>query len=322
FAEVTQSNFDITNRKSFFQGDGQKFRLRLQLGSQSSEMILYFEEPWFLERELAVGGQLYRTSSDYNSAYYQEVRLGGQVFMRKRLFAFVDATLTYTYEVVNIDNVDPNAPLSIRALAGKTDVSKLGLSVVRDTRDKIVNTTRGNRLMGILELAGGPLAGEVNYYRMELQGSQFFPIFEFQDQVLSLIGRAGVVQNFGDSKDVPFFDRYFLGGPQTLRGFEYRDVGPKDLVGEPLGGKTYTFFSAEYSMDVVKPIRFAVFYDFGFVNLDAYDFSPANYNDNFGVGLRLFVAGAPLSLDYGIPLTTDRFNHKGGQFNFSFGTRF
>ena len=64
------------------------------------------------------------------------------------------------------------------------------------------------------------------------------------------------------------------------------------------------------------------FYDAGFVNTDPYDFSPAEYNDNFGFGLRLFVAGAPLSLDFGIPLTGDKFNKKGSQFNFSFGTRF
>jgi len=69
-------------------------------------------------------------------------------------------------------------------------------------------------------------------------------------------------------------------------------------------------------------VRFAVFYDAGFVNRNAYDFSTVGYNDNFGFGLRLFVAGAPLSLDFGIPLTTDKSNHKGNQFNFSFGTRF
>ena len=78
----------------------------------------------------------------------------------------------------------------------------------------------------------------------------------------------------------------------------------------------------EYSFDLVKPVRAAVFYDGGFVNADAYNFSPVNYNDNFGFGLRLFVAGAPLSLDFGIPLTGDKFNKKGSQFNFSFGTRF
>jgi outer membrane protein insertion porin family len=80
--------------------------------------------------------------------------------------------------------------------------------------------------------------------------------------------------------------------------------------------------SIEYSDDIVSPVRFAIFYDAGFVNADAYDFNPVNYNDNFGFGLRMFVAGAPLSLDYGIPLTHDKYNKKGGQFNFSFGTRF
>ena len=110
--------------------------------------------------------------------------------------------------------------------------------------------------------------------------------------------------------------------PNDLRGFEYRTVGPKDTSNEPIGGKSYGFFSAEYSADVVSPIRFAIFYDAGFVNQGAYDFSPVQYNDNFGFGLRLFVAGAPLSLDLGIPLTGDRSNKRGNQFNFSFGTRF
>ena len=90
----------------------------------------------------------------------------------------------------------------------------------------------------------------------------------------------------------------------------------------PIGGKTYGFFSAEYSVDIVSPIRLAVFYDAGFVNEGAYDFSPAHYNDNFGIGLHLFVAGSPLALDFGIPLTGDKFNKKGNQFNFSFGTRY
>jgi outer membrane protein insertion porin family len=242
--------------------------------------------------------------------------------MRKRLFGLIEGTATYTYEIVDIDNVDASAPAVIQGLAGQTSVSKAGFALLRDTRDKIINTTRGNRVELITEVAGGPLGGDVDYYRLEFRGSQFYPVFEFQDQVLALIARGGVVQDFGDSTDVPFYDRYFLGGPQTLRGFEYREVGPKDQFGEPLGGKSYGFFSAEYSFDIVKPIRFAVFYDGGFVNRGAYDFSPGNWNDNFGFGLRLFVAGAPLSLDFGIPLTGDRFNKKGSQFNFSFGTRF
>ena len=344
FAEVTQSNFDLFNRRSFFQGDGQKFRLRFQIGSQSSEVILAFEEPYLLERELALGFQVYRQTSDYNSAYYEEIRTGGEVYLRKRLFNWLEGRLAYTYQVVDIANVASSAPSQILFAEGASTTSKVSLALTQDSRDKIINTTRGN--YGTLELgvAGGPLGGDNNYYNLEFRGSKFFPIAEFQEQVLAVLGRAGVVDSFGDSDrlqtrtitnpntglpqslsfvpGVPFFDRYFLGGPQTLRGFEFRTVGPKDTTGEPTGGNTYGFLSLEYSMDIVKPVRFAVFYDAGFVNTDPYDFSPAEYNDNFGFGLRLFVAGAPLSLDFGIPLTGDKFNKKGSQFNFSFGTRF
>ena len=345
FAEVTQSNFDLFNRRSFFQGDGQKFRLRFQIGSRSSEVILAFEEPYLLERELALGFQIFRQTSDFNSSFYQEIRTGGEVYLRKRLFNWLESRMSYAYQIVNIDNVAAGAPAQILFAQGKSTTSKLGLSFVQDTRDKIISTTRGNYGSLDFGLAGGPLGGDNNYYSMEFRGSKFFPVAEFQEQVLSVIGRAGVVDSFGQSNKsrtrafidpvtglpvtsapfvpgVPFFDRYFLGGPQTLRGFQFRTVGPKDPTGEPTGGNTYGFLSLEYSMDVVKPVRFAIFYDAGFVNTDAYDFSPVAYNDNFGFGLRLFVAGAPLSLDFGIPLTGDKFNKKGAQFNFSFGTRF
>jgi outer membrane protein insertion porin family len=348
FAEVTQSNFDLFNRKGFFQGAGQKFRLRFQIGSQSSEVILAFEEPWFLQRELALGFQLYRSTSDYNSSYYQEIRTGGEVYLRKRLFNWLESRLSYSYEVVDISNVSSSAPLSIVLLAGKTSTSMVGLTLTQDTRDKIINTTRGNYATMLAQVAGGPLGGDNNYYRLEFRSSKFFPIAEFQEQVVSVIGRIGVLESFGASAkpqtrilnvtnpingaitpvpytyvaDVPFYNRYFLGGPQDLRGFEYRMVGPKDPSGEPIGGKSYGFFSLEYSFDLVKPVRFAFFYDAGFVNQRAYDYNPSSYCDNFGFGLRLFVAGAPLSLDFGVPLTTDKFNKKGTQFNFSFGTRF
>jgi len=322
FAEVSQGNFDLFNRRSFFQGDGQKFRLRMQLGSRSSEVVMSFEEPWLFERELAVGGQVFRSSSDYNSAIYEEIRTGGEIYLRKRLFEWVEGRFSYTYEVVEIANVDPSASPVFQELEGEQRVSKLGFQMLRDTRDKIINTTSGNRAELLTEFAGGPLAGDVNYYKMEFRGSQFLPLFATQSQVLSIIGRLGVVERFGDSTNVPFYDRFFLGGPYTLRGFEYRDVGPRDATGEPLGGKSYGLLSLEYTIDIVSPIRFAIFYDAGFVNEDAYDFSPGRYNDNFGFGLGLFVAGAPLRLDFGIPITTDGTNDEGNQFNFSFGTRF
>lgn len=324
FAEVSQSNFDLFNPHSFFQGAGQKFRLRLQIGSLSSEAILSFDEPWFLQKQLGVGFSVFRTTSDYNSSYYSQIETGFEVHARKHLFELWDGQIGYTYEIVGIDNVSPDASPIIQALAGNNALSKIGLTLERDTRDKIINTTSGNRVELDLNYAGGPLGGSKlnNFYSVEFRGSQFFPVFETQNQVLALLARGGVINNFGPSTDVAYYNKWYLGGPEDLRGFEYRDVSPRDQLGEPVGGKTYGFISAEYSLDIVSPIRFAVFYDAGFVNSAAYNFNPSTYNDDFGIGLRLFVAGAPLRLDFGIPITGDKFNKKGNQFNFSFGTRF
>jgi len=310
FAELSQGNFDLFNRRSFFQGDGQKFRLRLQLGSVSSEALVYFEEPWLFERQLAVGFTVYRTSSDYDSQYYTQVSTGAEVFLRKRLFELVDGRLSYTYEVVKISDVDPNVAF---VAAGQNSVSRVGLQLVRDTRDKIIGTTTGNRVEFNIDVAGGPFGGDVDYYKLEFRGAQFYPVFDLQAQVVSVIARAGVIDNFGDSPAVPYYNRYYMGGPYTLRGFEYNDVGPRDSLGFLLGGKSYGMLSLEYSMDVVSPIRVAAFYDAGFVNADAYDFNPSNLHDNVGFGIQLFVAGAPLQLDYAIPLTSEPAAKKGGQ---------
>ncbi|MDX2185427.1 MAG: outer membrane protein assembly factor BamA [Opitutaceae bacterium] len=319
FTELSQSNFDLFNRKSFFQGDGQKFRMRLQIGSVSSEAMINFEEPYFLEKELGVGFSIYRTTSNYTNSYYDDVRTGGQVYARKRLFELVEGQLAYSYENVKIESV--NAGYELYFPPGTTEISKVTLTLLRDTRDKLINTTDGGRIELTTEVAGGPLSGTYDFYRLEARGSQFFPIFRTQDQVIALIGRVGVLDSYNNSQ-VPYYERFTLGGPYTLRGFEYRDVSPRTPEGFILGGQSYGMISVEYSIDIVSPVRFVLFYDGGFVNADAYDFNPADYNDNFGFGIRLFVAGAPLAIDYGIPLTSDRYNRKGNQFNFSFGTRF
>ena len=315
FAEISQSNFDLFHYRSGFQGGGEKFRIKFQIGSQSSEIVLGFEEPWLFEKQLHFSFDLYRTTSDYTSNYYDILTTGGSVALRRPIFGMFDGRLSYNLEKIAYQNIAYNTPSVIMALAaaGSKTVSRVGYTLLRDTRDKIINT----------EVAGGPFGADLNFYRLEARGAQFVPIFKFQNQVVAVLARGGVIERFGDTvnNDLYYYN-YTLGGPQTLRGFEYREVGPKDSSGNILGGKSYGFLSIEYSADIVDPVRFAVFYDAGFVNRKAYDFNPGSYNDNWGIGLRMSVMGSPLSLDLGFPLTTDKFNKKGSQFNFSFGTRF
>src|ERR1019366_2708749 len=271
---------------------------------------------------LAFGFSIFREQSTYVSTYYQEIQEGGNINFRKHLFALIDGTITYQYEVVDIYNVSPSASPIIQASGGKHDVSSISFELTRDTRDKIISPTSGNRMDLITTVAGGPLGGTDSFYSFEFRGSQNFKVFDTQTQVLELVARSGVIDNYGKFKVLPYYDSFYLGGPDDLRGFEYHEVSPRDAFSEPIGGKTYGMFTAEYSVELVDPIRAAIFYDVGFVNAGAYDFNPSHYNDDFGIGLRLMVAGSPLSLDYGIPIRGDHYNKMGGQFNFSFGTRF
>jgi outer membrane protein insertion porin family len=322
FAQIQQTNFDLFNRRSFFQGDGEKFSIKVSLGQLSNEAIISFEEPYLFEKQLALGFSVFREQSDYVSTYYQELQEGGNIDLRKHLFGLFNGTLTYQYETINIYNLNPSASQVIDASAGIHDVSQLSFEVIRDTRDKLVSPTSGNRIDFIATVAGGPLGGTDSFYGFEFKGSQNFKVFETQEQVLELVARAGVRDNYNGFAALPYYDSFYLGGPDTLRGYQFQEVSPRDQFGEPIGGKTYGMFTAEYSVEIVDPIRFAFFYDLGFVNASAYDFDPSGYNDDIGVGLRLQVAGSPLSLDYGIPIKGDHYNRQGGQFNFSFGTRF
>jgi len=324
FVEFAQGNFDLFNRRSFFRGDGQKFRVSLQLGSETSQASLSFEEPWLFEQRLGLGFNLFRTSSAYDTVLYKQVNTGVNVYLRKRLIPSIglDGRLDYTIERIDITDIDSAASAAVREQAGASYISRVNFQLTRDTRDRLINTTQGGRFEFNAGVAGGPLGGDQDYYSLEYRGSQFFPVFNAKTQVISLIGRLGVINAYGDTLNVPYYNRHFLGGPDDLRGFEYRGVGPKDFTGEPLGGSSYGFFSTEYTFDIVSGIRIALFYDAGFVNTDAYDFNPGGYNDNYGFSFRFFLAGAPVSLDYGIPLTQDAGFEVGPQFNFSFGTRY
>jgi len=331
FFEISQSNFDLFKwRSPLLQGDGQKFRFRGSIGSDSNELVLAFEEPWVFEQRLAAGFELFRRETDYNSTTYDEMRTGIELYLRKRLFGLIDGRLAYSYEVVDLNlNVAPiNAPVVIRDEAAESprSISKLEFALTRDTRNDLIFTTRGSRLSVITSFAG--IGGDTEYVKLETRNAIFIPTFSTGDQVIQVIGRAGALWEYSD-QSVPFFDRFYLGGPNSLRGFEYRDVGPYQ-ENEPIGGNSYVFGSLEYSIKVADPLRIAFFYDWGFVNAGDFDFSPSGYNDNWGFGIRLLVLGNPLRLDYGIPLTTGATddkgkpidNDRGSQFNFSFGTRF
>lgn len=324
YFEVSQGNFDLFAWRSGFQGDGQKFRFRASVGTQSNQVSISFEEPWLFEQRLAFGVEIYRTESEYNSSDYNELRTGFELYLRRRIFELVEARLSYRLEQVDIFDVDdsPGAPITYQEAEGTQYISKVGLAFLRDTRETLVFTRKGNRSGLDFEYAG--LGGDVDYYRIEARTAEFIPTFDTLNQSLSIVARSGILSPFGKSKEVPFYDRYYLGGPDSLRGFEYRAISPRDPVddSESIGGDTYGMISFEYLFQVAEPLGLVVFYDWGYVNSDDFDFGASNYADNWGVGARIMLMGSPLKLDLGIPITDPYGDAGGTQFNFSFGTRF
>jgi outer membrane protein insertion porin family len=330
YFELSQGNFDLFNWRSGFRGDGQKFRFRASLGTSSNQILIAFEEPWLFEQRLAFGVELFRTESDYNSSDYNELRTGFELYLRRRLFELVEARMSYRLELVDIFDVDmgtfgvANDGIAdvFQAAVGEEIVSKVGLTLLRDNRDSLIFTREGNRTTLLSEFAG--LGGDVSYLKLEGRTAHFVPTFDTLEQTFSVVSRLGSIAPYGDSDEVPFYDRFYLGGPDTLRGFDHRDVGPRDAddEDESIGGNTYGMVSFEYSFRVAEPLGLVVFYDWGFVNEGDYDFSPSDYADNWGVGARIIMMGSPLKLDLGIPITSPDGQGGGTQFNFSFGTRF
>ena len=336
FAEFRQGNFDIMRWRSphRLQGDGQKFRLRLKLGARSNEVRLALEEPWFMNRRVAAGFELFREKSDYYSSYYDEMRAGFEVYFRKRLFELVEGRLFYRLEDVIISDIGIGVPAFItndpKYDPSKNEIdrtiSKVGLSLTRDTRNSILFPSEGSIVTLRKEFAGGPFGGDADYGRFELQGAKFFETFTPMEQVLSIVGRTGTLGRFdGKDADVPFFEKFFLGGPYNLRGWDYREAGPQDSK-EPNGGNSYSYLSAEYTFKIADPLRFAVFYDGGFLRTNDFKFLPGDdkegWHDNWGLGARIMVMGMPLRLDLGFPISDPSKTGGSPQFHFSGGTRF
>lgn len=327
YVEYTQGNFDLAN-PPLFTGAGQKFRARVQIGTQRQDYLLSFVEPWFTGRKLSLGVDLYRRELNYQSleSLYDEERTGAKVSLTRALGSdFLIGSVSYTIEQVGIVDVSTNAPASISAEEGSSLLSKFGASLAYDTRNSTTLPNRGQRT----ELFGEFVTMDKEYYKVELKSAWYFRGLMSGD-VIEVAGRVGVADSLKNNEDVPFYDRYYLGGLYSLRGYRYREIGPSEPLldgsgDEPIGGDTYWFATVEYSTPIIERLRFAVFYDIGMVYPDSFSFTPNNsvgsarYADNWGVGFRLNLPIGPLRLDYGIPLTTPPGVGGSGRFQFGVG---
>jgi outer membrane protein insertion porin family len=341
YAEVSQGNFDLFH-PPYFTGGGQKIRLRVQLGTKRQDYELSFIEPWFLDRKLSLGVDLYRHQLDFESPnnIFDETRTGARVSLTRALGSdFLIGSVNYTIEDVGISlnapyhglidgfpPIEPNVPNSILTQTGDQLYQRFGASIAYDTLNSVELPNHGQRT----ELTGEFDVGDKEYYKLELHTAWYWPGF-LKGHVIEAGGRVGVAESVSGG-DVPFYDRYYLGGLYSLRGFKFRNIAPREadprvagaFFQEPIGGDSYWFGSVEYSVPILEKdsgpsLRVAMFYDIGAVSAGSYSFD-SSYLDNWGFGIRLNIPHlGPLRLDYGIPISTDKYNGTGGKFQFGVG---
>ncbi len=326
FMEITQSNFDILNWPNFT-GGGQKARLGLEVGSRRQTTEVSWTEPWFLDRPLALTVEAYRRMRWYDQ--YDEIRTGASAGLSYPVkVGRVGAR--YTLELVQMDDVehgewylDPegetdSTPETWNGEANdyfKWQEDEYGdaiNSVVRlywahDTRDQAFVPTKGYQTTVFGEGSEGSI-GDNEFYKMGANYRHWFQM-PWYKHVLSLRGRLETVDAY--SGDVPIYEKLFLGGPRTIRGVEYRDIGPKVYRGNgsdahaPIGGQTLALATAEYSIPVFKAVRFATFMDVGSLGEDAFDPELSDVCVTAGIGLRIDIPGFPIRFDFAKPFVED-----------------
>ncbi len=301
-----------------FMGYGQKLQASAMLGGSSTQFDIRFLEPWLFDTRWSFGVNLYKWDQEYTD--YSRDTLGAGLNLGYPL-DFIDdytrAFIRYDYDNSRIyDVVETSGPLY--DMTGRNVTSSAALIFKRDSRDHLWNTTKGS----INELSGqyAGIGGDERFLKYRARTAWFFPMF--WETVFMVQGRWGYIQDRGK---LSVFQKFFLGGINTVRGFDFETISPTDSQGYRVGGTTMMCYNIEYRFPVLKEqgVVGLVFFDAG----NAYDTNyPTSASDwsfdgikkSAGAGVRWYSPIGPLRLEYGFNLDR-KGDESSGKWEFSIG---
>ncbi len=317
-----------------FLGRALKLNLSGAFGSRSTTYQIGLLDPYFLDKNLSLGFDLYKTEREWSD--FTKKTTGGDIKLGFPVGEYNRAFFIYRYEEKEILDIDDNASLFIREQEGTSTLSSIYSSLTRNTTDYRLDPSSGYVAEGSIEFAG--LGGSEKFSKYILDYRHFFP-FKW-GTVFSAHGQLGYVQRIG-GEDIPIDERFFLGGINTLRGFNSREVGPRVkrtsqqvnpntgvietvLIDdfEFIGGTKEAIFNLEYTFPLVKEmgVKGLVFFDAGNAwSEDQEYFSEMRYS--VGTGIRWFSPMGPLRLEWGYNLDP-REDEDRSKFEFSIGKFF
>lgn len=304
---ITQENF---------LGYGLKLNLAASLGGESTTYQIGVTDPYFLDKDLTAGFELYNTDREWTD--FSRKAVGGALKLGVPVYdEYTRAFFVYRYEQKEIYDVDEFASDDIKDEEGRSTISSLTSTLSRDTTDYRLDPSSGYTAQVSLELAG--LGGTEKFAKAIIDARHFWPA-PF-GTVLSAHGQIGYLEAFG-GEDAPLDERFYLGGINTLRGFEPREVGPRDDEGDYIGGYKETYFNFEWLFPISKEagVKGVTFFDVGNAWGEDEDiFSSWRYS--VGAGIRWLSPLGPLRLEWGYNLDPEEWEDN-SRFDFMIGRFF
>lgn len=307
-------------------GTGQQLNFNVALAQSGTEADISYTEPYFLNRDVAAGFDLFRITRDWQDESSYDYQTTG--FALRAGYSYTENlrhTWRYTLRQDEIENVDDDASLFIKEQEGTTVLSQIGHKLTYDRRDNKTDPTEGYVLGFGNDVAG--VGGDARFLRTNVNAGQYFDLAD--GYVLGISGQVGYMVGLG--RDIGISNRYFLGGENSMRGFAAAGISPRDkATGDALGSNWSTNESVELRFPLGTPEELGLsgktFIDVGTAgSFDSMDRSEVDYSSAFrvsaGFGVIWRSPMGPMNLNIGFPLVKESFDET-ETIQFNFGTRF
>ena len=290
-AEVSENNF---------LGRGDKVSLSGNVSGKSTLFNLSYTDPRLRDSQLSWGADLFKMSREYDD-YDKEskggaLRLGYPVWEKWRAFG------AYSYEDTQLSDLSAAALINEQILQSLNInvTSAVKMALVRDTRDRITAPSKGSQNQVSVKYAGGPFGGDAEFTKLEASSGWFFPLP--WTTVFHVKGSAGQIWE-NETNKLPVYERFYLGGMNSIRGFEYGKASPI-LNGVRIGGDKMWYGNLEYIFPLMKEagLNGVVFFDIGKNMAEDIDWTVADYNKTTGFEVRWISPMGPLRLVWGYNL--------------------
>ena len=315
--------FQIQQRNLF--GKGQNLTFMAQLGGSSAYYNISFTEPWFRDKPQSVGFDLFKIEREYEDFDRDSNGVNLRTSMPFRDWDFTRLHLTYRYEDIDIDITEnqKQVPVSIWKQQGSNTVSSIIAALIKDSLDDNWAPRKGVYNRASIEMAG--LGGDSRFFTAVASAAKYFPLFE--ECAFMVRGTIGQIFPYS-GEGVPISEKFFLGGMNSLRGFEARSVGPKEpRQGNPdeedvVGGKKQLYFNFEYLFPLMKSagIRGMLFFDTGNAYRTGEGFL-SDMRNSVGVGVNWYSPFGPLKVIWGVNISPED-DEDSSNFEFSMGGTF